>query len=77
MVTAKCIKERNPWGDIPTTLTLGKEYEVKYIEMSSAITFVFIKEQKGVFNSLCFEFYEDGKPLDIFSDIRFNPYLTH
>lgn len=77
MVTAKCIKDRNPWGDIPTTLTLGKEYEVKYIEMSSAITFVFLKEQKGVFNSLCFEFYEDGKPLNIFADIRFNPYLTH
>lgn len=77
MVKAKCIKDRNPWGDTPTTLTLGEEYEVKHIEMSSAITFVFLKDKKGVFNSLCFEFFEDGKPLDIYQDIRFNPYLVH
>lgn len=77
MVTAKCIKDRNPLGDLPTTLTLGEEYEVKHIEMCSAITFVFLTKKRGAFNSLCFEFYEDGKPLDIYSDIRFNPYLTH
>lgn len=75
MITAKCIKDRNLWGNTPTTLKLGEEYEVKHIEMSSAITFVFLKGKKGVFNSLCFEFSEGGKPLDIYNDKRFNPYL--
>ena len=27
------------------------------------------------FNSVCFEFYENGKEIDIYSDERFNPYL--
>lgn len=75
MVKAKCIKDINPWGDTLTTLTLGEEYEVKHIEMCSAITFVFLKGKKGVFNSLCFEFSEDDKPLNIYMDKRFNPYI--
>ena len=28
------------------------------------------------FNSVFFEFYEDGEPLNIFEDDRFNPYLN-
>ena len=75
MITAKCIKNIDPWGDRQTDLEVGKEYEVKGISMGGSYTSIFLKDKKGSYNSIMFEFYEDGEPLDIYKDRRFNPYL--
>lgn len=75
MITAKCIKENDPWGNVPIGLTKGEEYEVNEIQMGGSYTRITLKGQREEFNSICFKFYEDGKPLDIYKDKRFNPYL--
>lgn len=75
MITAKCIKNVNPWGDYPTDLTVGEEYEVESINMGSSHTSVQLKGKHYLYNSVCFEFYENGKPLDIYEDRRFNSYI--
>lgn len=56
-------------------LEKGKEYEVSHIVMGQSSTSVYLEEFKGPFNSVHFGFMEAGKPLDIFRDPRFNPYL--
>ena len=50
-------------------------YEVTCIDMGQSHTDVFLVGMKSCFNSVNFEFYEDKKLIDIFSDKRFNPYL--
>ena len=76
MITATCVQEKNPWTDRPYEgLKQGENYEVRHIEMGSAMTFVFLKGIKHPVNSVCLQFSEDGKTLDIFNDKRFNPYL--
>lgn len=56
-------------------LEVEKEYEVSQIIMGQSSTSVYLEGFQGWFNSVHFEFMEDGKPLDIFRDPRFNPYL--
>lgn len=56
-------------------LTLGESYEVNHISMGQSHTYIFLEEIDGCFNSVNFEFYEDGKPINIFKDPRYNPYL--
>lgn len=76
MITAICTKEENPWTEKKyEELKQGEEYEVKHIEMGSAMTWIFLKGKKTPFNSLCFQFRENGNPLNIYKDKRFNPYL--
>ena len=53
----------------------NKYYEVSNIDMGQSHTYVYLVDIKGAFNSVNFEFYEDKKLIDIFSDKRFNPYL--
>lgn len=50
-------------------------YEVSSIDMGQSHTYVYLVDVSGAFNSVNFEFYEDNKLIDIFSDKRFNPYL--
>lgn len=86
MITAKCIRNKiGNWEDDSTYLQIGKEYEVDYIAMGQSHTNVHLKDKllnqingklASCFNSVYFEFYENGKSLDIFSDARFNPYLS-
>lgn len=76
MITAKVIRESSKetsW--LQHDLEVGKEYEVESIEMGQSYTSIFLKNRKGSYNSVIFEFYEDGKELDIYSDERFNPYI--
>ena len=56
-------------------LKVDEAYEVEEIDMRSWHTDIFLKGYRGSFNSVAFEFEEDGKPLDIYSDPRFNPFL--
>ena len=57
-------------------LEVGAKYEVSGINMGQSSTSVYLEGFKGSFNSVHFEFEENGKPLDIFQDPRFNPYLS-
>ena len=75
MITAKCINVREPFSNKPYEhLEQDKEYEVTHIDMGSSFTFITLKDGR-IYNSVNFDFYEDGKPLDIYEDKRFNPYL--
>ena len=56
-------------------LEVKKEYEVSNIVMGQSNTSVYLEGYAGPFDSVHFEFLEDGKPLNIFRDPRFNPYL--
>lgn len=75
MITAKCITNIDPWTEHENGLTIGQSYKVKSIEMGSCLTLVRLEGQPGLYNSITLEFSEDGKPLDIFGDKRFNPYI--
>lgn len=75
MIIAKCIKNIDPWGDRQTDLEVGKEYEVKGISMGGSRTSIYLVEKRYSYNSIMFEFYENGKPINIYKDRRFNPYL--
>ncbi len=56
-------------------MVVGCEYPVDTISMGQSHTNIYLSGFKGVFNSVHFEFFEDGNPLDIFRDRRFNPYI--
>lgn len=56
-------------------LTLGELYEVTYVSMGQSHTNIYLKGIEGCFNTVNFDFYEDGKPINIFRDPRYNPYL--
>lgn len=57
-------------------LKVGERYEVEDISMGGSHTSVYLKDIKGSFNSVQFEFEEDEKPIDIYRDPRYNPYLS-
>lgn len=56
-------------------LIAGNEYPVSDISVGQSYTNVYLENFQGPFNSVQFEFYEGGEPLNIFQDKRFNPYL--
>ena len=53
---------------------LGDEYEVVAISIGQSNSTVQLKNG-GFYNTVYFEFYEDGVKFDIFKDKRFNCYL--
>ncbi|QFP93547.1 hypothetical protein [Edwardsiella phage vB_EtaM_ET-ABTNL-9] len=54
---------------------VGDKFEVESISVGQSSTGVYLKEfPSRCFNSVFFNFEEDGTPLDIFSDDRFNSY---
>ena len=56
----------------------GDKFEVDYIEMGGSSISVYLKDfPNQPFNSVFFEFEENGKELDIYDDTRFNPYLNY
>ena len=80
MIYAKCIENEGPVSKRKYPLEIGKMYEVDLIDMGSSSTDILLKgfndrDSKSWFNSVCFEFYEYDKEIDIYSDERFNPYL--
>lgn len=56
-------------------LDYKKVYRVTYILMGGSHTLIYLNNVDGVFNSVNFEFYENGSKIDIYSDPRFNPYM--
>lgn len=79
MVTAKFVNPNNGYfSDIQQSkkagLVNGMDYPVSHISVGMSHTQVYLEDFVGAFNSVQFEFYEDGEPIDIFRDRRFNPY---
>ena len=56
-------------------LVVGNEYPVANIFMGQSRTSIYLDGFNVSFNSVRFEFFEDGTPLNIFRDSRFNPYI--
>ena len=75
MVTALCVKNKDPRNNEDFDLIVGKEYEVERIMISQTSTSIILKQTDGIYNSVCFEFFENNLPLDIYKDRRFNPYI--
>lgn len=55
-------------------LKVGEKYEVEDLSMGGSHTSIYLKDVNGVFNSVQFEFEEDGKSIDIFNSPKYNPY---
>ena len=80
MVTAKFVYPENGHdSDIKKVkesgMVIGSEYSVSSISMGQLYTSVYLEGFSGSFNSVHFEFFEDGHPLNIYRDPRFNPYI--
>lgn len=56
-------------------LKAGEKYEVEYLSMGQSHTSVYLKSIEGCFNSVQFDFEEKGRPVDIYSSPKYNPYL--
>lgn len=56
-------------------LVVGEEYLVRDVMMGQSNTSIFLVGPTGVFNSVFFDFYEDGEPIDIYRSPKYNPYL--
>lgn len=56
-------------------LIIGMRYLVKDVDMGQSSTRIVLDGFLGHFNSVHFEFDEDGVPIDIFRDARWNPYI--
>lgn len=75
MITAKVIKESQNDTWLNHDLEYGKTYEVEDVDMGQSYTSIYIVGKPYPYNSIFFEFYENGELLDIYEDRRFNPYL--
>jgi len=75
MLIAKCIQDFNPWNKEKYPINIGETYEVNNVDMGGFYTTVYLVGFKQGFNSVCFKFYENNKPINIYKDRRYNPYL--
>jgi hypothetical protein len=78
-IYAKCKREsENNCCWLEHDLEVGKMYEVERIDMGQSHTSITLKDKKGSYNSVIFDFYEGKqqiKQIDIYRDKRFNPYI--
>lgn len=56
-------------------LKVGERYEVEDISMGGFYTSIYLKDIKGCFNSVQFDFEEDDAPIDIYRSPKYNFYL--
>lgn len=57
-------------------IKIGDRFIVTDIDMGQSSTSIGLKEHFGYFNSVFFNFEENGEELNIYGDPRFNPYLN-
>ena len=79
MLYAKFMYPDNGYdGDVEfakkTGLEVGEKYEVEDLSMGGSHTSIFLKDVNCSFNSVQFEFEEDGEPIDIYNSPKYNPY---
>lgn len=80
MLIAKYTKpnrgDRYDKQQISRFLTLGEKYSVNCISMGQSHTSIYLTDFPHIpFNSIFFDFEEDGKEINIFVDERYNPYI--
>ena len=56
-------------------LEVGQEYEVEEVHMGGYFTNIYLKGFRYSFNSVQFDFFEDGEPINIYRSKKYNPYL--
>lgn len=56
-------------------LEVGKRYEVENVLMGQSSTTIHLKNIRGNFNSVQFDFYEGNNPVDIYASPKYNPYI--
>jgi len=56
-------------------LEVGKEYNVERVDMGQSSTGIYLSGFSVSFNSVQFDFFEDGKPIDIYRSPKYNPYI--
>lgn len=56
-------------------LEVGKEYTVEYLNMDRYSTDIRLAGYTGIFNSVQFDFFEDGEPINIYRSPKYNPYM--
>ena len=61
---------------VECNLKVGDRIPVRNIDMGQSSTSIYLDGYKGSFNSVFFEFEENGKEFDPISDCRFNDYLS-
>ena len=61
---------------VECNLKVGDRIPVRNIDMGQSSTSIYLDGYKGSFNSVFFEFEENGKEFDPISDRRFNDYLS-
>lgn len=62
--------------EVSELLEVGNRYLVESVDMGQSYTTIFLDGFKRGFNSIYFEFEEeDGSPVNIYKDRRFNHYM--
>lgn len=56
-------------------LEVGKSYRVTDISMGGFHTSIFLEGYSGAFNSVQFDFFEDGAEINIYESPKYNPYI--
>lgn len=56
-------------------LKIGDRYKLQGVSMGQSHTTVTLEDLGAGFNSIFFEYEENGEPLNIYNDARFNPYI--
>lgn len=80
LITAVCTRKSVERSDkdypyLGHDLEVGKEYEVQSIDVALSNTTVILRGRQGRYNIVYLSIFEDGKPIDVMSDRRFNPYI--
>ena len=57
-------------------IKVGDRFTVRNVDMGQSNTSIYLEEHSGSFNSVFFEFEENGEEINIYSDYRYNPYLS-
>ena len=61
--------------EINGLLKVKQQYPVDRISIGNCHTVVFLKSILKPFNTVFFDFYENGKEIDIYTDPRFNHHI--
>lgn len=56
-------------------LKVGAKYAVESVNMGRYYTDIYLYGFSHPFNSVQFDFFEDGKPIDIYRSPKYNPYI--
>ena len=79
MILAKYAHPNNGYKhqqeEINGLLKVNEQYEVDNVTIKYCHTDIHLRGIATPFNSVFFDFYEDGKEIDIYTDRRFNPHI--